>query len=114
MSNYRHYLVSWYYTRPKGDPEYLELLEAIEPDIIWEILNPICCTVLIRSRLGAWQLGQKLTTYIHPDDKLLIMEVHSNHAWYGLDPTVARAYLGSPSLPMPAHQSSADSPPHSD
>lgn len=114
MANYRHYLLSWNYTRPFGDPECLELLEALEPDIIWDVLNKGYCIVMIRSQLGAWQLGQKLIPYFDPKDKLLIMEVCRNNAWYGLDPTVAGGYLGTPSLPRPVPQASPGSAPHSD
>jgi len=97
----RNYIVTWYYTRPKGDPECLELMRVLAPMIV-DIIDPVCCTALVRWELSAHALGEKLMSYLHPDDKLLVTEVSDNNAWYGLKPEETAALcLGRPSLPPP-------------
>ncbi len=105
----RNYLVTWYYTRPKGDPECLELLKALETITVWHILDPICCVALVRWDLSAHALGEKIMGYLHRQDQLLVMEISDNNAWYGLkSEETATLYLKRPSLPPP--QSWTDSP----
>lgn len=106
----RNYIVTWYYTRPKGDPECYEFLKVLAPMIV-DIIDPVCCTALVRWELGAQALGEKLMHYLHRDDKLLVMEVSENNVWYGLKPEeTATLYLGRPSLPPPP--TSSRSPEH--
>jgi hypothetical protein len=104
----RNYLVVFYYTRPKENGEYLELIQkAINPGLIWDVIDLLCGVVMVRSELGAHELGQSILKYLHPDDRLLVTEVHGNSAWYGLkDPAVAQSYLRRPPLPWP--QTSSD------
>jgi len=105
----RNYLVTWYYTRPQSEPECLKLHEALSPITVWEILDPICCTVLVNWESSANDLGRHLINYLDPRDKLLVMEVSSNCSWYGLEPQeTAAKYLHVTSLPPP--QARTDSP----
>ena len=104
----KNYLVVFYSARPKDNPEYLELLqEAIGPNLVWDIIDPVCGIVLVRSKLDAQELGKNILKYLQPGDKLLVTEVHVNSAWYGLTPSAtARRYLRR--LPL---QTASDSPP---
>jgi len=97
----KNYLVICYFASNKGPSECSQLLEALAPSSVWSVIDPNCCTFLMRFDLSAPTLGKQMIVHFHPNDKLLIMEVSDNNAWYGLTPhEIALRYLGPFSLDL--------------
>ena len=97
----KNYIISYSYSRPLENKEYLDLLIALTSLGVWEFHDASCATQLLQTSSSANELYEDLIDYFDRNDKLLIAEI-GLPAWYNLQPEeFARRELRRPASRPP-------------